>query len=723
MAVQKFWVIWYNRYGESANDVTQFDRNTWKIIAYGGNGYNYYMFHGGSNFGFTNNDEDAASYDYGAAIGQGGDLRPFYYRAKRAATFARSFASILEASHNSTSDYASLVDNADLKVTARTATAGTIMFLDNPTHSKVTADLRSADGASTQSVTLEPQQIRPVVMGYSVAPGIDIAESACVSSVYKQTGVTTIVVSGDTEGAAEIDFHVSPSWKVISGNDGFDRQGSSLVLRAKAGDTPRCYRLASGLHQVRVLLVSDAMADRTWFVDAGPRKLIVCGPSYVGDVKMSTGRVLLRDEEPLGRECRKAIAFGDSDTPMTLNRPRSTGSAAPPYVPTLSQWIAVAETAPAAPGFDDSRWLTTGDDPRQMGADGDTSAYAWYRATATVPQTGRYVVSWSRIGDHATLYVDGKPCSPNDLSLPAGPHTIAVFTDHSGRAKAGNIGRLDIVDPKGITGPVGLVQSTQSPSTITSWLVKVLDPQTKPGDAIPPLDDRNWKTVSKDTDVFNGASTYAWFHTDIPPSGSASAELDFQNVDDNADVYVNGIKVGRHEGWGIPFRINAASAWRKGQPNSIDVLVQNASGPGGIYGDTEVNYFDTWVPVKGWRMKGGVPSEDASGNNLPISAGPAHYRSTFTLPSTYRDGDLDGQHPIYRITFAGLSRGSIWLNGHNLGQYPEKIPIDGLYMPECWLQPGINHVTIFDTSGNSPAQVRVEVEQAASRSVFMLSSP
>ncbi|WP_205896239.1 beta-galactosidase, partial [Pseudomonas viridiflava] len=86
-------------------DAPVYDRRTWKIITHGGNGYNFYMAHGGSNFGYTNNDEDAAAYDYGAAVGQAGDLRPIYYTFKRAGYFARSFQDILENSTDASAAY------------------------------------------------------------------------------------------------------------------------------------------------------------------------------------------------------------------------------------------------------------------------------------------------------------------------------------------------------------------------------------------------------------------------------------------------------------------------------------------------------------------------------------------------------------------------------------------------------------------------------------------
>ena len=69
------------------------------------------------------------------------------------------------------------------------------------------------------------------------------------------------------------------------------------------------------------------------------------------------------------------------------------------------------------------------------------------------------------------------------------------------------------------------------------------------------------------------------------------------------------------------------------------------------------------------------------------------------------------------MTTTGLSRGFVWLNGHNLGRYPERIPVDGLYLPECWQKKGRNELVVFDEEGHSPAQVKIRVEQAASRVV------
>jgi beta-galactosidase len=81
-----------------------------------------------------------------------------------------------------------------------------------------------------------------------------------------------------------------------------------------------------------------------------------------------------------------------------------------------------------------------------------------------------------------------------------------------------------------------------------------------------------------------------------------------------------------------------------------------------------------------------------------------------------------GPHPILRVVTAGLGHGSVWVNGHNLGRYPERIPINGLYIPECWLIPGANSIVVYDEDGNRPDKVTIETEVDASRNVALLTS-
>ncbi len=57
----------------------------------------------------------------------------------------------------------------------------------------------------------------------------------------------------------------------------------------------------------------------------------------------------------------------------------------------------------------------------------------------------------------------------------------------------------------------------------------------------------------------------------------------------------------------------------------------------------------------------------------------------------------------------GLHSGHAWLNGHNLGECPQKVP---LYLPECWLKDGGNDLVIFDLYGNKPDTLKLARKEA-----------
>ncbi|MGI4789326.1 MAG: hypothetical protein ACRYFS_10815 [Janthinobacterium lividum] len=124
------------------------------------------------------------------------------------------------------------------------------------------------------------------------------------------------------------------------------------------------------------------------------------------------------------------------------------------------------------------------------------------------------------------------------------------------------------------------------------------------------------------------------------------------------------------------------------------------------------------IAVNGWKMQGGIAEPSMMtgwkvGAKASADGAPTYYRATFTAAPPAETGP----HPILRVTTEGLSRGFIWLNGHNLGRYPEKIPVNGLYLPEPWLKASGNEIVIFDEEGHTPISVKLTVEQAASRFV------
>lgn len=746
----EFWTGWFGVYGSEERAVAR-TRGTWNILANGGAGYDHYLGVGGTNFETWGSNQTGASYDFGAPIGQVGDIRDFFYMLKRPALFATAFSKILADSHNSSDGY-SAAATGGAGVSARTSPAGTVVFLKNNGDSALKTQFKDKTGKTYPSagpVTLIPQEIMPVVLGCALIPGVSLDMCAArVLTVVPQGDVTTLIVYGAPGDPAEIHFGIKATGGAAVKAPGLTASPGRVVYEAPfPASKPQASEFKVGTQTVRILAMSSDMADRTWPITISGRNLIICGPDYVGDVAMQNGKLSVQAEQrtahPTGRQ--KAFwVYGSGAAQPLVETAASQKAHGPGRVPVLGAWRTAPGDKEAAPDFDDTNWKAS-DEPLPMGADGDDSAFAWYRTTIHSSSAGKFGLNFSDAGDWLTTWVNGvhgdsstveerfrSPVPRSvQVTLKAGDNRLTVLTAHYGRQKLhAYIGPLNEIDAKGISGPVTLAQAAGGSADITAWRWK-LDPraQASAGEmAAPKLDTRanGWQPGTVGQDVFNGRVGFAWFRAVLPDVPGLHRRLHFEHVDDTGFVYVNGVKVGEHIDNSSPFDVNIDSVWKAGGPNVLAVLVQNTNGGGGIAGPVSLlgEAGTGGTNIRDWKMHGGVtlPAEDAAvwhtfKAGTPTGA-PAFYQAHFTTrpPATV------GPHLILRASYAGLSRGSLWLNGHNLGRYPERSPIESLYLPECWLKPGQNILAVFDEEGRTPTGVQIVEEITASRQNLTLSA-
>ncbi len=593
----EFWAGWFDLYGPlSPKRFRGIETDNWSIMARGGAGQNYYMLHGGTNFETWNDPSGAASYDYGAAIGQAGDLRPIYYRMKRANQVAASFPGILADGSDASEEYKDFAADAELSG-ARRSPAGTLVFLRNPSGTDAVAKLK---GGGT--LTLDRFETCALPQDATVAPGLKLAETSVrVLAVALDGDTTTVVTYGRPGDTGAVVLAADQPLRVVEKGSGLTANLSD-PLRARVGvrfpdGVPDACVLTDGARRVRVLALTSEQALYTWLVGARGRQSVVVGPAYVSGFEDKGGAASLLIERPYGQpSCGQVAVYG-------AGAAQHLAVGANPAVDTVAapgfEGWQMAPAREASPDFDDSKWKRS-DDPLQMGADGDTSAFAWYRATVAVPAAGTGTLHFTG-ANNAEVYVNGQAVKETrrhgdnceaEVPLAAGQNLLAVFTSHPGREKAFNyLGSLNDYRRKGMFGPATL--------------------------------------------AFNG----------------------------------------------------------------------------------------TDLPVKNWRMHGGVDAAVAATQPW-VTVGetdglPAAFRTSFRAKRPAETG----AHPVYRVTYAGLTRGTVWLNGHNLGRYPEKIGVSSLYLPECWLADGPNALTIFDETGAAPTQVRLITEMAASREIIRVDRP
>jgi beta-galactosidase len=713
----EFWSMWYTQYGAKPADAAIYDRRTWKIIAHGGGGYNFYMAHGGSNFGYTNNDEDAASYDYGAAVGQAGDLRPLYYTFKRAGFFARSFEEILENSSDATGSYTKVSADTAVKVTARTSKAGDLVFLDNPGKKIIRTTIHV--NQLRFPVKLAPGEIYPIVHHYPVNSSVmlDWALSR-VYAVVKQNKTTTVLVEASAGEQLALYFSVKGK-AVINPAEGLKVSGNSLKIE-RTVKGPVEYFFKTGDQSVRVLVADNNLMDKTWLTDLPGAQGIITGISYLGKAEIKQGKLTAEAEYPLtGKKDGLVKLYLEKGSRILVSAFKKPMDKIPQV--SLSAWENKNGSVPAMPGFDDQQWLYS-ENPLQMGADGDLTNAAWYRTKLDVPSSGKYSLQVDG-GDRGTVFIDGKLVSKwkirdgeLSLKLEEGKHDLVVFTAHDGRDKmAAYLGPITDIDKKGLSGNVTLKKGGPFIDTLNHWYFTRSADIAVLKQGPPVLDTLKAAKYKIGADAFELKQGSGWFQTMIPAQeGLDQLTVLFKSVDENATVFINGQQVSHHEGWNSPFDFKITDPGLLKKPMLLSVFIENYDKEGGIDQAVKLNRIGTGIPVKGWRMHGGPDVPGVWKVNDQQLAGPQFFRSSFSLSL------VKGQ--IWRVNPGQLSHGSVWINGHNLGRYPEKNGDIGLYIPEPWLKDGKNELVIYDEEGKTPGHVTVRPEPAAGRVTYQLTS-
>jgi beta-galactosidase len=582
----EFWSGWFDEYRVMpAKKFASIVAANWAIMAHGGAGQNYYMIHGGTNFASWSDFSTGASYDYGAPIGQTGDLRPLYYQLKRANQLAQSFPDIIGNSTSALTQYQDFATGPDVEVNgARQSDAGTIVFLANRGPRDTVATLKTGE-----TLHMPPGSNYAFPHRATIAPAVPVQitdTTLPVLAVAHNDHSVTVIVYGQSGDSGTLKLTGGKHEGDLLDLDGSNTGDLKIQIPA-SGITEQYFHQPD--YEIRVLAISDALSLYTWIVGPADKQDVIIGPAYVQAVEHAdnkTASVIL--ERPYGQpSCGQVAVYGAKDREWHLAVPADT-TLDSQLAPRLGNWQMIPLTQ-AAPNYDDSTWKAS-DNPPEMGSDGDTSAFAWYRAAINLPSAGDGILKFKAV-NNAQVFVNGQLANEGkigfDAHFLAGKNTIAIFTSSRGRKDAYDyLGKLDAYDPKGIITPVTL------------------------------------------------------------------------------------------------------------------------------------SIGDQYLPITNWKLKGGLGADPSSLTSwtppAPSQGMPAFYQTTFT---TTPPAPL-GAHPILRINFKGLSRGMYWVNGHALGRYPEKIPVDSLYIPECWLKPGENVLTVFDETGALPDQIQLVVEHPSSREVI-----
>lgn len=455
----EFWTAWYDAWGQPhhtrpASDLEYASLRCW---AEGACGYNYYVYHGGTNFGYTPMYIQTTSYDYDAPISETGRLTEKWRAAKRVALFAQSFKTVLlDGEHRR-----EVKATPGLRVTETASKEkGAIVWVDNPDKEKT---VTGSVFPYLPEITLGPRELFPYVHDAPIGYAPSGYLSGYAGLVKSDARVLAADVLPDPHDGVRVFVYgqIGETREVVLWS-GSERSQGTLVTFA---EEPRVY--TAGLSQIVVL--STEMAGRTFIHSDEENASVIFGPDDVRDHTEETALV--------------EVAPGKTHTLYSLRpdgRLMESSVEAPPLPapPLLSEWRIHDETDVTAPDYDDSMWLeiediTNGGNMIALG--NGSNPYGWYRASVFLDEETDAQLHFAACSDRLTLFVNGERIGSSDippedrrqewtatfdLRLRAGENTLAVLADGLGLIKGDwQIGKGQEHEKKGLYGPVTLMPS------------------------------------------------------------------------------------------------------------------------------------------------------------------------------------------------------------------------------------------------------------------------
>ena len=696
----EFWTGWIGKYGNmDGGMLAEKIAGTWKIIAFGGAGYDYYVVHGGTNFGYSGFSHDA-TYDYSAPIGESGSFNNFYAPAKRAALFTQSFADLLTGSHNDPA--LATADAPDVRVTARTnPTGGSFIMLDRfgkknnggqiaPSASAYTSVAAPVAGATSTRVTVggltlphqgvfqvEAREPRMLLVNVPWTANASF-ESICANVMLKHTFGTTDywVCYGQPGDSGEI---------TLQRKDGAGTK--TTTFNYPTDETVQEIDLDSGDgHKASFLIMNKALTEKTWLANG---KLYI-GPSFV----LEDGSM----EFPV--EGGKATIYSDAGK-STVAQPATTA----PALPALADW-SWRDAATERTGDIDKTWLqSTG--PQQMASyDGFQNRYGWYRTTYHADAAGTLSLHFAGTPETKVIFWNGQPVpSLQNLQANAGDNTLSVLVKAEPRTTlylwTGPIG--DKV-ARGFRGPVSNeTAGTDLPVTWKTWHANG-SPGTAEQVAALSYDDSAWEPAPDTVGSGNRSwlrATFTLTADQVDGFLDAPGLKKFKNT-----AWLNGQKLGSLSGDVSKILVAGTNAIlvevNDNRPalHELGIKLWHNSPLStatwyfhpGLHGLDEtpvigrVTNWDQFLTGEPWQ------TGDPATPGLPTL-----WKTSFTWHPT------PGMTQTLGLTTDGLKTGHVWLNGHNLGECPQKVP---LFVPMPWLKDGANDLVIFDLAGSKPDKVQ-----------------
>lgn len=664
--ITELWPGWFDQWGaeHDAGKSPQEVMRTLAEVSAAGAQYNLYMFHGGTNFGFWGGRTVGSpatfmttSYDYDAPLLEAGGRGAKYKAVKRISTFLSQFSSLM--AHLNPRDHHT-VPATGSAVIQQTGSHGSIVFIRRD-------NIKQSDTVEL----LTPRGRRLIVhMGDDLAAWVVLNANLGGVAMLDQTNLRPWAFAGrrmlvlfgpaGTDGLVSID-------------------GARMDCTVPTGVRP----LVQQLQDITVVVCNEKQIDAA-YLDKG-------GALYVGIAGLDENDEPLAD--PAFTTCTRITPAGKASSHKVGAAPK------PPAAPRFGAW----QCAGLGNYVDGSapRYAAI-DGPQSLEACGADYGYGWYRVSVKTPRARKVKLFAPQANDRLHLYAGGTldriigfgphaDYAPTDLALKSGKNTLVFLADNLGRFNYGP----GMGEQKGLFGdllavkPIRLKQpeTTEKPAADPFALTRFVHHGRK--------DDRTRRP------------RYTW---SITHRRKTPLVLVLDGRRPQMLLMVNGQPIAIDGGQGMVGRyvLMQGTELKRGV-NQITLAalgtVRDDFRPTEVvrlYEGEPLTDSAEWAYAR-WQMP-----DDHQFDALParLASQPTWFRTTFNVKST----DV----PLW-LEPNGMTKGQIYLNGHNVGRYfvatatGAKVPPQKrYYLPEPWLNvDGANELVLFDEHGRSPAKCRL----------------
>jgi beta-galactosidase len=458
-------------------------------------------------------------------------------------------------------------------------------------------------------------------------------------------------------------------------------------------------------HKTRFIVMNTGLTKKTWLANG---KLYI-GPSFV----LEDGSL---EFPPEGGVATIYSATGKSEI--------TQAPVSAPALPALSAWSWRDAATERSPGAAVTGWLQS-QGPRAMESyDGFQNRYGWYRTTFHRDAAGPVALRFSGQSGAFAVFLNGEPASFNHLDAKAGDNTLAILAKIGPRPKLfGFTGPIGTGAARGLWGGISTDTSPIKPDVTWKHWTTAGNPGNPEDISKADYNDAAWQPIdpgaaSQKMQIGEGSSWFrGTFNVTAAQADSSIQAQTFQGGD--TSIYLNGKLLG------------SASQDASGLlvPGTNTILLQVRARKGGSGTLSVALWHNSPLDQATWYFRGGLAGLDETPiigrvtnwsdfltgqpwqTGVPAVPGlPTFWKATFTYhhPAGMRE-------TLGLVTGQGLKAGHVWLNGHNLGECPQKVP---MYMPECWLKDGHNDLVVFDLYGSNPDKVGINRYE-----IFSLANP